>query len=180
MITETVRELIKLFRAEIFENVVLSAGSIVEISQLPIIVLNGPVLNEKTRLMRDPDRIVAIDIENEKAIYEVPPRWYDLHFDVNISCKSSLELINLLEELSRLNQKKYLITAKNDLRERQYIWRWTSFASFDTNPNISQVFQGRGEIIIYDVEIYSGIQEVWPLIKQVNVDIEKDKIEVKE
>ena len=53
MIEETTRALIKLFREQIEENTVLSAGSIVEITTLPVIVLNGPTLTEKKRLMRD-------------------------------------------------------------------------------------------------------------------------------
>ena len=40
MIEETTRELIKLFRERIEENTVLSAGSIVEIAKLPVIVLS--------------------------------------------------------------------------------------------------------------------------------------------
>ena len=70
MVVETVRALIKLFREEIFENVVLSAGNIVEISKLPILILNGPTVHEKKRLARDPERIVAIDLEENKAIRE--------------------------------------------------------------------------------------------------------------
>ena len=178
MIVETVRALIKMLREEVFENVVLSAGSIVEITKLPVVILNGPELKEKKRLARDPDRIAAIDIENEKAVYEVPPRWYDLYFDVNVSCKNNLELLSLIANLSRLNQRKRLITAENDKRERQYTWGWHSIVSSAVNPNISQVYQGHGEIVIYDVEVYSDIQEVWPLIKKVNVEIEHDKIEV--
>ena len=178
MITETVRALIKLFREEIFDNVILSAGNIVEISKLPVLILNGPTLHEKKRLARDSERIVAIDLDESKAIYEVPPRWYDLHFDISISCKSNLELIELIEKLSRLNQKNKLITAKNKSRERQYTWEWHNMAGFATDPNISQVFQARGEIVIYDVEVYSGIQEVWPLIRKIKIDIEQDKIEV--
>lgn len=53
MIEETIRELIRLFREHAEENTVLSAGSIVEIAKLPVIVLNGPTLTEKKRLMRD-------------------------------------------------------------------------------------------------------------------------------
>ena len=53
-------------------------------------------------------------------------------------------------------------------------------AGFAIYPNISQVFQGRGEIVIYDVEIYSDIQEAWPLIQKVSIEIEHDKIEVQE
>jgi len=179
MIIETVRTLIKLLRSEICENVVLSAGSIVEISKLPAIILNGPAMQEKKRLARDPERISAIDLENEIAILEVPPRWYDLRFDVNISCESSLAMLEFIENFSRLAQRKRLLTAVNELRERQYLWAWRTLPGLDVTPNISQVFQGRGEIVIYDVEIYNGIQETWPLIKKINVEFNnQDTIEV--
>ena len=163
MIEATTRELIKLFRRQVEENTVLSAGSIVEIATLPAIILNGPTLTEKKRLMRDPERITVIDLEAGHAVREIPPRWYDLHFDVNISCKSNLELISLIEKLSRLNQGYYLLTAENELRKRQYIWRWENPPQVSTTPNISQVAQGRAGIIVYDVEVYSEIREVWPL-----------------
>ena len=172
MIVETTRALIKMLRANIFENVILSAGSIVEISTLPVIILDGPKIIEKKRLMRDPERILAVDIDNNEATYEVPPRWYDLHFDVNISCQGNLELIELFEEFSRLNQKIPLIEAVNDERERKYSWFWGVMPGSDIDPNISQVYQGKGQLIIYDVEVYSNIREVWPLIQKVQVEFD--------
>ena len=178
MIEETTRELIKLFRKHVDENTVLSAGSIVEIAKLPVIVLNGPVLTEKKRLMRDPERITVIDEEAGQAIREIPPRWYDLRFDVNISCESNLELVRLIEKCSRVNQGYSLLTAANDERERQYLWRWETPLQVSTTPNISQVSQGRAGIIVYDVEVYSEIREVWPLMQNVSVEMDKDKIEV--
>ena len=180
MIEETTRELIRLFREQVEENTVLSAGSIVEIAKLPVIVLNGPTLTEKQRLMRDPERITVIDEEAGEAVREIPPRWYDLHFDVNISCESNLVLVSLVEKLSRLNQRYSLLTAKNEQRERQYLWRWETPPQVSTTPNISQVAQGRAGIIVYDVEVYSEIREVWPLIERVSVEINTDRIEVQE
>ena len=91
---------------------------------------------------------------------------------MNISCRSSIELLELIEKLSRLAQSEKLLTAKNEKRERQYLWAWQSMASFAVEPNISQVFQGKGEIIIYDVEIYSGIQsEEYQLIHETALEI---------
>lgn len=173
MIEETIRSLIKLFRERIEENTVLSAGSIVEIAKLPVIVLSGPLMTEKKRLMRDPERITAIDEESGKAVREIPPRWYDLRFDVNISCESNLDMLGFITEFSRLNQNSPLLTARNDERERQYLWRWEKFPSVVTAPNVSQVCQARGELIVYDVEIYSGVREVWPLIEKVQIEVEK-------
>lgn len=178
MIEETTRSLIRLFRQHVEENTVLSAGSIVEMAKLPAIVLNGPMLTEKKRLMRDPERITAIDIEAGEAVREIPPRWYDLRFDVNISCESNLELVGLMEELSRLNQECPLLDAVNDIRERKYLWRWEKVPDVMTVPNISQVFQSQGRLIVFDVEIYSEIREVWPLIQKVSAEIDYDKIEV--
>ena len=40
----------------------------------------------------------------------------------------------------------------------------------DIDPNISQVYQGKGELIIYDVEVYSNVRKVWPLIKKINAE----------
>ena len=178
MIEGTTRELIRLFREHAEENTVLNAGSIVEIATLPVIVLNGPMLTEKKRLMRDPERITAIDLETGQAVREVPPRWYDVRFDVNITCESSIALVKLIEKLSRMNQGYALLTARSPERERQYLWSYELPPQVSTTPNISQVAQGRAGIIVYDVEVYSGLSEVWPLIEKVKVDIDKDKVEV--
>lgn len=178
MIEATTRELIKLFRQHIDPNTQLSAGSIVEISQLPVVVLNGPLLAEKKRLMRDPERITAIDEETGEAVSEVPPRWYDLRFDVNITCASDLEIVRMAEKCSRVNQGHPLLTAISDERERQYLWRWNRVPDVVTVPNVSQVYQMRGELIVYDVEVYSGIREVYRLIEKVIVNINREKIEV--
>ena len=169
MIEETVRELATLFCEHVEENTVLNAGSIVELSKLPAIVLNGPMLTEKKKLMRDPERITVIDEEAGQAVREVPPRWYDLKFNVNISCADYWELLGLTEKLSRINQAYPLLTVKRDERERQYLWRLEKAPQVSTTPNISQVYQGQAGIIIYDVEVYSEIQEIWPLIEKVIV-----------
>ena len=198
MIEETTRKLIRLFkrlflrtypevfkdmnfkeiRKELTKRVVLSAGSITEIAKLPAVIFHGPTLTEKKRLMRDPERITVIDEKAGQAIREVPPRWYDLHFDVNFSCNGNPELVRLFEKCSRLNQSHALLTAKNEQRERQYLWRWETPPQVSTTPNISQVVQGRAGIIVYDVEVYSEIREVWSLIEKVSVEIDKDRIEV--
>ena len=172
MIVATIRTLIRLLRENIFENVILSAGSIVEISTLPVIVLNGPELVEKNRLMRDHERIVVVDLSAGLAAREIPPRWYDLRFDVNISCESNLSLIETFEEFSRVNQKFPLLHAVKDERDRQYSWYWNIVPSSDIDPNISQVYQGKGELIIYDVEVYSNVRKVWPLIEKVKAEFD--------
>ena len=170
MIVETTRSLIELLRTSIEPNTVLSAGAITEISRLPVVVLSGPSLTEKKRLMRDPARITKID--DEKAMREVPPRWYDLRFDVSLACESNLELFELIEKFSRLNQSRITISAKNEDRgERIYTWGWNLMASSDVVPNVSQVFQGKGEIIVYDVEIYSNIINEVPLISEVQPEV---------
>lgn len=179
MIEAATRELIKLFREHVEKNTVLSAGSIVEIAKLPAIVLNGPVLQEKKRLMRDGEMLVSIDLNTNSAVREVPPRWYDLRFDVSMSCLSNLDLLGLFKKCVMLNQGYSLLSANNEGRERKYLWSWNIAPYVSANPNISQECNGRGEVILYDVEVYSDIREVWPLIEQVSVEIDKDVVEVK-
>ena len=171
MILETTQALIKLLRENIEQNTTLSAGAITEISTLPAIVLTGPSLTEKKRLMRDPERITAIDYEAGVAAREIPPRWYDLRFDVSVACESNLGLLELIEKFSRLNQSHITLTAKNADRERVYTWAWNLMASSDVFPNVSQVFQCKGEIIVYDVEIYSNIREEYSLITEINTEV---------
>ena len=178
MIVETTRALIRMLRENINSNVILSAGSILEISKLPVLVLSGPDLTEKKKLAHDGDRITAIDLENLQAVREIPPRWYDLKFNVNVSCESNLELLEMIEAFSRLNQSNRVIQAVNDERERNYTWGWRVMAGSDVSPNISQVYQGKGTITVYDVEVYSNIREYWPLIRKISTEINQDLVEV--
>ena len=180
MLVETTRAIIRLLRDKISNNVALSAGSIVEISKLPVIVLTGPDLTEKKKLGHDGERLTATDLENLEAVYEIPPRWYDLKFNVNVTCESNLELLSMIEAFSRLNQSDRVICAKNDERERFYTWSWQDIAGASVIPNVSQVYQGRGIITVYDVEIYSDIRETVPLIRKVIAEIEQDLLEVNE
>ena len=174
MIVETTRALVKLFKT-VELNTHMSVGSIVELAALPAIVLNGPVATEKKRLMRDPERIAAYDYENKAAVTEVPPRWYDL---VAFSCKSTLELVDLMERCSRLAQSAKLLKAEPEAweegRTREYLWAWQRPPSVYNVPNISEVCEGRGDLIVYDVEVYSGIQETVPLIRSFELEVKAD------
>lgn len=170
MIVETTRALIRLFKT-VEPNTHLSAGSIVELAELPAIVLNGPIATEKKRLMRDPERIVAYDRETMTAVKEVPPRWYDLSFGVAFSCKSTLALVELMEKCSRLSQSHKLLRAEGEERTREYLWAWQRPPSVYHVPNISEVCEGRGDLIVYDVEVYSGIQEVVPMIQGFELEV---------
>ncbi len=183
MIVETTRALVRLFRT-VEPNTHLSAGGIVELAKLPAIVLSGPIATEKKRLMRDSERITAIDLESKVAVREVPPRWYDLRFSVAFSCKSTAELLELMEKLSRLGQGFKVLKAEGKERTREYLWSWQMLPSVYNEPNISEVCEGRGDLIIYDVEVYSGIRENVPLIRSVDLTFDtgmgEDHIRVEE
>ena len=169
MIVETTRALKRLFET-VEPNIHVNAGSIVELAELPAIVLSGPIATEKKRLMRDPERIEACDRETMRVVKEVPPRWYDLSFSVAFSCKSTLSLIELMEKCSRLSQSHKLLRAESEERTREYLWAWQKPPSVYNVPNISQVCEGRGDLIIYDVEVYSGIREVETLIQNFELE----------
>ena len=184
MILETTEALVKLLKTRVIENVKLSAWNITELSELPVIILTGPILAEKKRLMRDPEyRYVSQDLKNGIATYEMPARVYDLRFDVNISCSNVYALIELIEKMSRLNQAYILLHAVNYEKEivRDYSWEWRLMIGANNAPNISQVFQGHGQIIIHDVEIFSEITKEQALIRKVIASVNKqDNFEVLE
>ncbi len=173
MIVETTRALKRLF-VNVEPNTHINAGSIVELAELPAIVLSGPVATEKKRLMRDPERIAAYDQESLTAVKEVPPRRYDLTFSVAFSCKSTLALMELMEKCSRLAQSFKLLKAENEKRAREYLWAWRKFPSVYNVPNISAVCEGRGELVVYDVEVYSNIQEIVPMIQNFGLEVAPD------
>lgn len=174
MITAATRALIKIFKT-IEPNTILSAGNITELSDMPAIVLSGPVANEKRRMRREPEVITDYDYDNNTATVEIVPRWYDLQFNVALTAKSTLDLVKLIEECSRLNQRERVIEAvdeNDDTRRRIYSWAWRNLPSVYNAPNISEVCEGRGDLIIYDVEVYSGIYHNEPLIQNFNLSTE--------
>ena len=174
MITAATRALIKLFKI-IEPNTILSAGSITEISELPAIVLSGPIAGEKRRMRREFEEITAYDRENNTATVERAPRWYDLSFNAAFSCKSTLELVKLMEECSRLNQREPVIEAideQDSSRKRIYSWAWRNLPSVYNAPNLSEVCEGRGDLIIYDVEVYNGLYREVPLIQEFSASTE--------
>jgi hypothetical protein len=174
MILAATRALIKLIR-DIEQNVHLSQGSIVEIAEIPALILTGPMIQEVTKLHRDGERITAKDLEKSNAVREVPPRWYNLRFSVTFTAKSNIDLLGVMEECSRLQQQTPLISAESKDRARKYSWRWNLFPSVSTNMNISEVVEEHGEIIISDVEVYSDIRTTIPLIETVEFDTSEER-----
>jgi hypothetical protein len=174
MILAATRALVKALR-EVEPNTQLSQGPVVELAALPALVLTGPMIQEAAKLRRDAERITAIDMENSRAVREIPPRWYDLRFNAAFSAKSSIDLLEAMERCSRLPQQKPLICAESETRTRKYSWRWGSFPSASPNPNVSEVAEGRGEVIVSDVEVYSDIQTTAPLIVGVIFDATGEK-----
>ncbi|MDR1514920.1 MAG: hypothetical protein LBS45_04430 [Synergistaceae bacterium] len=179
MILATTRALVKVLR-ELEPNTHLSQGAIVEMAALPALVLIGPMIQEVTKLRRDAERITVKDMENLCAVREVPPRWYNLRFNAAFSAKSSIDLLEVMERCSRLPQQYPLILAAGETRTRKYSWRWNSFPSATSNPNVSGVCEGRGEIVISDVEVYSDIRATVPLILSVEYDAQGEKWSVGE
>ena len=171
MILETTRTLVQLFKT-IEPNTHLSAGSIVELAKLPAIILSGPVAQEIKRRQRDGERLTVIDKENFVAIHEKPPRWYNLQFSVAFSCEAAMDLLRIMESCSRLPQRAPLLKAVAEERTREYSWEWRVFPAVQTVPNVSEVVEGRGELTVYDVEVYSDLREITPLIRVVDIEME--------
>jgi hypothetical protein len=171
VILETTRTLVQLFK-EVEPNTHLSPGSIVELAELPAIVLSGPIAQEVKRRQRDGERITVIDEENGEAVREKPPRWYNLQFIVMFSCTAVADILRIMESCSRLPQKHPLLRAADGERVREYSWAWRTFPAVQSFPNVSEVVEGRGELTVYDVEVYGDIRETVPLIRIVEIDME--------
>jgi hypothetical protein len=76
-----------------------------------------------------------------------------------------------MNRLSRLAQRTPLITAEQEStgRVRQYSWDWSAFPGNSGRPNFSGVYEAAGRMIVWDVEIYSGVVETGSLITSVEV-----------
>ncbi len=171
MIKETTEQLILLLRNKAEENTVMSQGDITEIKTLPAIVLTGPRLQE-VRSLRTQAKITEKDMELLTYAKETAPRWYNMRFEVSVSSQTFRGLADRIELLSKLAQSDPLLTVEQEEtgRSRQYYWDWETFPSNPGTPNISGVYEAAGEIIIYDVEIYSGIATEGPLITRIEIE----------
>lgn len=171
MIKETVEKLILLFRTKIEENTVMSQGDITEIKKLPAIILTGPRLQEVLN-MRTQAKLTDKDMELMTYVKETAPRWYNMRFDISVSSATFRDLIDRIESLSRLAQSDPLLTVVQEEtgRDRRYKWDWITFPSNPGTPNISGVYEAAGEIIIYDVEIYSGVTTEGTLITRIEIE----------
>jgi hypothetical protein len=178
MIAATTRALIRAFRS-IEPNTHLAQRSIVELETLPAVVLTGPLLQEVLRRRRDAERITAVDLEAGHAVREKPPRWYNMRFNVAFSAESNIDLLETIAKCSKLPQRVPLLRAEGAERIREYSWRWSAFPSASTAPNVSEVCEGRGELTVEDVEVYSDIRELVPLIRVVELDLPGETLHVR-
>jgi hypothetical protein len=178
MIAETTRTLIRTFRT-IEPNTHLAQRSITELERLPAVVLTGPLIQEVTKRRRDAERITTIDVENANAVREIPPRWYTLRFNAIFTAESNIDLLSVIESCSRLPQRVPLLRAEAAERIREYSWRWSTFPSVSNAPNVSEVCEGRGELIVDDVEVYSDICELVPLIVTIRLDTPDETVVVR-
>ncbi len=179
MIVETTKALIQLFKT-VEPNTHLSMGNVVELATLPAVVLNGPALQEVTRRQRDAEQITAIDMENFLAVRERPPRWYHLQFNVSFSCETMTDLLVLTESFLRLAQGCRLLQAVGAERTREYSWGWRVPPGANVEPNISEIFEGRGELIAHDVEVYGDIRETIPLIRVIELGLNGEELRIDE
>jgi hypothetical protein len=170
LLKETCERVLSLFRS-IEPNTHQSQGDITQLRALPAIVLTGPKLEEDKR-MRSQAKLLATD--KEASIYEKEkvPRWYHLVYEVIIAAETFRALMDRLEDLSRLAQSAPLITVEQEStgRVRQYDWDWRTFPSNAGKPNFSGVYEATGQMIVWDVEIYSGVVETGPLITSVEIE----------
>lgn len=153
-------------------NTVMAQGNITELKSLPAIVIFGPALHE-VRSMRSQALLRETDTDSGTYTKEKAPRWYNLQFEVRIAAVRYRELADRLEMLSRLVQTTPLIRVTQEVtgRERNYTWDWREFPSITSTPNISGVYEANGELIVYDVEVYSGVQTTGPLITSIELGI---------
>jgi hypothetical protein len=170
MLKETFEQVLSLFRS-VEPNTNQSQGDILQLKTLPAIVLTGPRLEEDKR-MRSQAKLVAVDKESGTYEKEKTPRWYHLIYDVLIATETFRELADRLENLSRLAQSAPLITVEqeNTGRVRKYGWDWATFPGNSGKPNFSGVYEATGRMIVWDVEIYSGVVETGPLITSIVMD----------
>ena len=100
---------------------------------------------------------------------------YNMRFNVALSAKGNIDLIQIMEKCSRLPQQFPLLNAETEERVREYSWRWSAFPSIISTPNLSELVERRGELVISDVEVYSDIRTTAPLIQRIEFDLPDEK-----
>ena len=142
-----------------------------ELKELPIVVFTGPSLQER-RNMRSAAEITAKDAEQGVFVKEKTPRWFNLSFTVLVAANRLSDLLDRTERLSRLWHESPVlsVTQTETGRVREYQWDWTALPSNTTAPNFSGVYEAQGTLVVYDVEIYSGVTREGVLIKTIDME----------
>ena len=122
------------------------------------------------RRRRDGERITAIDLENRQAVRSMPPRLYNLSFSVTLSCETIADLLNLIERFSVFPQSYPLIRAVGENRTRGYSWGWRSPPTVRGALNASEIAEGTGDLLVFDVEVYGDLRELSPLIRVIEIE----------
>ncbi|MDR2523407.1 MAG: hypothetical protein LBC93_06890 [Synergistaceae bacterium] len=176
MIKETCEQVLSLFRA-VEPNTNQSQGDITQLKSLPAIVLTGPRL-EEVKSMRSQDWLTAIDTETRTFVKEKAPRWYNLVYNALVAAKTFRELADRLEGLSRLAQSAPLLTVEQQDagRVRQYGWDWRTFPGNTGGPNSSGVYEAVGVLVVWDVEVYSGVTQTGSLITSIEITVASGQV----
>jgi hypothetical protein len=90
-----------------------------------------------------------------------------------VAARTFRELADRLEELSRLAQSAPLLTVEQQDtgRVRQYGWAWRTFPGNTGGSNVSGVYEAVGALVIWDVEVYSGVTRTGSLITSVEMTV---------
>lgn len=169
MILETCEAFLAHLR-KVEPNTKQSQGAILELKTLPIIVVEGPRIQERKN-MRTVAEIMAKDVAAGVYVKEKTPRWYNLSFDILIATDRFSDLLNRIEGLSRFAQSAPLLTVtqQGTGRVREYGWDWQTFPQNNGLPNFSGVYEAKGSLVIYDVEVYSGVTRSGKLIQSIDL-----------
>lgn len=157
-----VETFIRLVRAEIDPGAVLAASDdIFEVTDVPSLVLQGPMLTENMA-RRTQSRLIDKDVPSLTYEERKHPRLYHLDFDVVATTASTPELVDLQEKIARFYQVHPVL----EMGE-QGVLNLTESVPLGglRRVNLSDLRQSSGRLRIEDCPIYDGLVDIGKLIK---------------
>lgn len=167
-IHKVVEAFIRLVKIEIDPGAVLvAADDLFEVSKVPGIILQGPVLIEDGSRRTPAKRVTRnkVDLTYEEQRY---PRLYHLDFDIIVTAGKEEDLLDLTEKMAKFYQLHPLLSVGDsgslNLTERVPLGGLR-------RVNLSNLRQASGKCRIEDCPVSDGRVEVGKLIKESLVEV---------
>ncbi|MGE5551517.1 MAG: hypothetical protein ACM3ZC_13475 [Bacteroidota bacterium] len=169
------RTLVERLQAAVLANTVITTHSdILEIAQLPVLVVFQPEL-EPVRPDHANENKVSKDEETGTSLTTLPGGFYHLGFDYEITAENTREVLTIGQSLLVwLSAHPYLTVTVDDV-DHEFELDAPDPLSRPGRTSGANLRRASGRLVIRDVELPSGVYRVGKLAKQFRITYQNDR-----